>query len=396
MRHVVIAGAGFGGLRLARALRNQRDIFVTLINDSTDFRYTPALYRAATGFKMIGSKLPLDWLISDINNINLVINHVESINSKQKEIILADNTKIKYDTAVLSLGSITTYFNIEGLHEHSFGIKSPDEVIRLKNHIHKIMQQSQDSDCNYVIIGGGATGVELAAALGAYVKKVAKKHHTKHHRINVFLVEAESRILPYMSEKASKIATLKLHKLGIKILLDNKITKETINNLMVGNLTIPTHTVIWTAGTINNPFFENNSSQFKLNEQGKVIVNKQLKSNNDVFVIGDSASTKFGNLALTAILQANFVAKCLAGNDLKEYKQQTPIQIIPLGKKDALLQWNNVVMAGKIPHLIRQLADILGYADIMGLRRAISMKRMNCTTEESCTECNKTLDSSRI
>lgn len=389
MKQIVIAGAGFGGMRLVRALKKRKDIHVTLINDSPDFRYTPALYRAATGFKMIEGKLPLEWLLSDINNVSLVVGSVESIDADKKYFALAGGDIIPYDTAVISLGSVTTFFNIEGIHEHAFGIKSPSEIIELKKHIHESMQETNDIDKNYVIIGGGPTGVELATAFCGYIREVAKKHKTKHRNAKVVLVEAAPRVLPTMNESASKIALKKLRRLGVKILLNTKVTKETVNQLKTEDGIIPTHTVIWTAGAANNPFFENNSSQFKLNDRKKVIVNKHLKSSSNVFVIGDNAATKFSGLALTAVLQANYVAKLLKGRKTKGFKQFSPVQVVPVGKKSAILQWHHFVLGGYIAHTVRQIADILGYTDIMGLSRALDIARIKNNTEENCQTCSK-------
>jgi NADH:ubiquinone reductase (H+-translocating) len=132
MKKVVIIGGGFGGVRLARLLA-RKHAQVTLVNDSPDFRYSPALYRAATGKKMASARLPLDWMLLDAPSVNIKIDKAVSIDATKHEITLASGEKVlTYDYASFALGSITTYFNIEGLHEHAYGIKSADEIKRLR------------------------------------------------------------------------------------------------------------------------------------------------------------------------------------------------------------------------------------------------------------------------
>ena len=146
MKHVVIAGAGFAGVRLARKLRKQKNVTVTLINDSPDFRYCPSLYRAATGHKMGASRLSLEWMLLDTSNINFVVGKVSGIDSKNKSIKLSDGSEINYDFVVFALGSVTTYFNIEGLHKHSVGMKTTEEILELRQHVHDNIISDKEED----------------------------------------------------------------------------------------------------------------------------------------------------------------------------------------------------------------------------------------------------------
>lgn len=231
MKHIVIAGGGFAGARLARLLGKQKNIRITLINDSPDFRYSPALYRTVAGAKLGTARLPLEWMLLDTDNVNLQIGRVKSINIESKYIKLVDEQRVRYDYAVLALGAVTSYFGIEGLDRLSYGVKSFEEIAELRVHIHDKLSDKNKAEQNYVIAGAGPTGVEVAGAIGSYLNSISKKHKIKHPHINVYLVEAGPRVLPQLNEKASKIARKRLEKLGVKVLTDTFVKSETIRSL---------------------------------------------------------------------------------------------------------------------------------------------------------------------
>ncbi|MDO8265763.1 MAG: NAD(P)/FAD-dependent oxidoreductase [Candidatus Saccharibacteria bacterium] len=391
MKHIVIVGGGFAGVRLARKLKNKKETNVTLINDSPDFRYYPALYRAATGYKMGTARLPIEWMLLDASDVDLVVGHADSIDENKKKITLNNGDLIDYDYAVLALGSVTTYFNIEGVHEHSFGIKSVNEIIELRQHLHQKISSKESIESNYVIIGAGATGVELASALGGYLKRISRKHKFKNHKISIWLVEAAPRVMPQMSEHASKIVLKRLKKLGVNVQLNTVVEKETLHTLKTSTGTIKTHTVIWTAGTTVNDFYSKQGDTFNFDKRRKVIVNKRLQASEKVYVIGDNASLSSG-LALGAIQHANFVSKDILRriNNKKRlhFKVRKPIQVVPLGNNWAILQYGKLVLSGRLIGYIRKIADFMGYADIMGPIRALTIWTNGDKSEDQCRICH--------
>jgi NADH:ubiquinone reductase (H+-translocating) len=394
MKHVVILGGGFAGVRLARKLSKNKNINITLVNSSPDFKYCPALYRAATGHKIGTARLSLEWMLLDCARVDIVTDIVISCDPETKIVKLAGGRKIAYDFAVFALGSITTYFNIDGLHEHSFGVKSAEEVIELRNHLHEKILNSSDTEANYVVVGAGPTGVELAAALGNYVKQIAKKHSKTQNKISIWLVEAAPRVMPQMSEKASKVVYKRLLSQGVKILTDTMVKSETLHNLKTSTATIKTHTVIWTAGTTLNPFFTNGdqAKNFKLSKRGRVVVDKHLQAQKDVYVIGDNAATNFSGLAITAIRHADYVAKDLSrrisGRHRKPHIERKPIQVVPVGGRWAILQYGPLNISGLLISGLRRLADYVGYGDIMGYLRALTIWTNSERQEDACDICH--------
>lgn len=393
MKQIIIIGGGFAGIRTARRLRKQKDISITLVNDSPDFRYCPALYRAATGFKLGTARLPIEWMLLDSSNTNLLINKAVSIDVDKKQIGLADNSVLDYDFAVFALGSVTTYFNVEGLREHSYGIKTITEVDELRRHLHCKIDERSTIEENYVIVGAGPTGVETAGALGAYLERIARKHKTTKHHKKIWLVEAAPRILPQMSPRASQLAHKKLTKLGIKIEVSTQVTAESIKTLQTSSGPISTHTVVWTAGTTNNPFFGNNPTNFKINERHKVVVDKHLLAHPSVYVIGDNAATTFSGTAFTAIKHGNFTAKDIAARLNHRHRprkyESHPIQVVPVGVGWAILQYRSLVFSGRPISWIRKIADYIGYSDVVGYIKALTIWSNSEKLEEVCARCKR-------
>ncbi len=390
-KHIVIVGGGFGGIKLARELAGTPSLHITLISDRASFRYSPALYRTATGHRNKESSVPLKMLLENIPDLHLVIARATHIDRDKRVIKTAGGTSFAYDYAVLALGVVTSYFGIEGLERFSYGIKSADEVDKLRAHLHAELIDAQAFDKNYVIVGGGPTGVELSAALIHYLNRMAKRHHIKHHNIHIELIEAAPRLLPSADRRASTLARKRLRKLGVKVVTNCRVQGETKETLVANGKSIPSHTVIWTAGVTNSPFYTKNASQFRLDEHKKVLVDGYLRVDERTFVIGDNAATPYSGLALTAIHNAGYVAYYVKSNlrnkTIKPYKASPPISAIPIGPHYAVVQWRRYTFGGIIASLVRLFADLIGYTDIMGLKRAIRLWLRRYEYEEICPVC---------
>mgnify|MGYP000865232210 CR=1 FL=1 len=391
MKHVVIAGGGFAGVRLARKLRKEKNVQITLINESEDFRYSPALYRAATGFKVGTARIPLEWMLIDSDNVNVVCDKVAMIDPDHRKFTLTSGSEISYDYAVCALGMVTTYFNIDGIADHAFGVKSVQEILTLKQHIHDSLEGKRDKKQNYVVIGAGPTGIEVAATLGMYVQNVMKKHKIRDSHVEIYLVEAGPRILPQMNEHAGLKAEKELKKRGVKILTNTKVTAETNLSLHTSNGNIATHNVIWTAGAMNNPFFADNAGHFTVAERGKIKVNKHLQSHTNVYVAGDNAATQFSGLAYIAVRHGNFIAKDIKnrirGKKRKNYADPYPLQVVPVGRI-SLFQYRKFSIGGRLVNIVRRVADLVGYSDVLGPLKALTIwQNSEPLEDEWCNTC---------
>ncbi|MGH7157532.1 MAG: NAD(P)/FAD-dependent oxidoreductase [Candidatus Saccharimonadales bacterium] len=383
---ILVVGGGFGGLKTALELSGDSRCEVTLLSDHSHFRYYPALYNAATGGKMAGSRIRLKNFLGDAN-IKFVRAAAKKLDRQNKQIVTEGGQKLSYDKLVLALGSVTNYFGIKGLREHSFGIKSAEEVMRLREQLHGQFIENGCPDLNYVIVGGGPTGIELAGALPDYLKEVMQKHGVKDCKLSIKLVEAAPRLLPRSPKTISSAVLKRLKTLGVDVLLGHAVEGQTSDRLMVGGKPLMSHTVIWTAGVANHPFFAHNS--FRLADKGKVEVDDYLQAEQDIFVIGDNADTPYSGMAQTALHDGEFVAKTIkrqASEAMPEaYTPKKPITVIPVGPHWAAVEWGSRAFTGFTGWILRILADFVAFNDLTSVLRAgkqwlvtIGDEEMNC------------------
>lgn len=386
---VVIVGGGFGGVKAALELADDTRFHITLITDNTDFRYYPALYRTATGGKRMISSIPLTELFAD-KKIHLINDTVTSLDRAARTVTTKVNHTIGYEAVVLALGVRTNYFHIEGLPEFSYGIKTPEEALRLKAHLHQQMTDQKKLDLNYVVVGGGPTGIELAGVLPSYLRQIARQHGLPKKAIHVDLIEAAPRLVPRMPKDISRHLAKQLRRVGVRIYLNTAVQAQTADALMVNNKPIRSHTVIWTAGVANNPFFAEQG--FQLAKNSKVRVDQFLQNDPGVYVIGDNADTPYSGMAQTALYDGIFVAQNLMRLASKQnpvpYRAKKPIYVFPAGHHWAAVLWGNVRLYGRLGWMLRSVADLVAYHDyepwIMATKRWVALD----DDEETCHICS--------
>lgn len=379
---ITIVGGGFGGVKAALTLAKKKNARITLITDKPDFQYYPALYGTATGHSHLQAWISLGEIFADHDNIDVIIDSVVKLDKATKTLTAASGATYKYNKLILALGSVTTYFGIEGLDHYAYGIKSKEEITRLKEHLLEEFSQPDGADKNFLIVGAGPTGVELASALGTYLKHL-KKHYRQHQpRITISIIEAAPRVLPRMSEQASALVAARLKELGVHVELNKKVESETADSLLVSGKPIKSHTVIWTSGVANNPFFKANADQFELSPNGKVVVDAHLRSGHDVYVIGDNAFTQWSGLAQTALHDGIFAAKHILGQSNKKYVAKLPPVVVPVGENWAIFEYKKIRFGGRLGSIIRSAADFVGYSDILPFGQALGVWRAQKIKEE--------------
>ena len=370
---VVIVGGGFGGVRAALELAKEPFAEVTLVSDRPDFYYYPALYHTATGGSDSQSAIPLEQLF-DGKPIRYITATATGIDRPNKLLQLKDSKPIEYDKLIMSLGVVTNYFGIPGLKENSYGIKTVEEADRLKRHLHAQLIAQHEPDLNYVIVGGGPTGIELAGDIGTYLKEAMRQHHIPHRAIHIDLVEATPHLMPRMPKPVGRAIERRLRKLGVKLYLNSKVEGASGDELTVSGKPIRSHTIVWTAGVANNPFFA--ETGFTFSGRKKVLVDEFLRAegSKDIFVIGDNAETPYSGMAQTAVYDADFVVHNLRfeheGRPKLAYRPKEPVYITPVGHKWASVLWGDVHLHGKLGWLLRNAADLKAFFDIESLPKA--------------------------
>lgn len=386
---IVIIGGGFAGIKAALELHKDARFSVSLINSSTDFSFYGALYKTVTGGAKKISQIPLTEVFEQ-KRTKVIHDKAVHIDRAKRVVTTKAGHTLHYDALIIGIGVVTNYFGIKGLEDYSYGIKSISEAQDLKDHLHKQLVEDKKIDLNYVVVGAGPTGVELAGALPSYIHKIAEKHDIHgRHTVHVDIIEAAPRVLPRMPKDISRRVTKQLRSLGIKIMLKTAVQAQTADALMVGGKPIRSHTVIWTAGMTNNPFFKKND--FQLSQAGKVRVDQYLQAEPGIYVIGDNADTPYSGMAQTALLDGHYVASNLIrvadGKDPVPYKPKKPIYVMPAGPHWAAVLWGNIRIYGRVGWWLRRMADLIAYHDYEPLPSAVSRFLAEDTSEESCPTC---------
>ncbi len=393
-QEVLIVGGGFGGVKSALELAEHPGFHVTLVANKPFFEYYPMMYHTATGGSKVVSTIPLGEIFSG-KRIDIVIDTAVKLNRTAKKLTLKSGGKLEYDILILALGTVTNYFNIPGMAEYSFGIKSLHDAEELKAHLHRQLLDKREPDSNYIIIGGGPTGIELAGALPAYLKYLMKQHGIKTRRkLHIDLVEAAPRLMPRMPESVSRSLARRLKKLGVKLYFGRPVQAESADTLLLDGKPVRTHTIIWTAGIANNPFFAKNN--FILSENGRVQVDQLLQAWPGIFVIGDNADTKYSGMAQTALHDAMFIARNLkrhaAGKAPYAYKPKKPVYITPVGKGWAMVVWGKLHIYGRLAWWLRKAADWIGYRDVEPWWKATDRLLADREREDNCLVCATRVD----
>ncbi len=341
---VVIVGAGFGGLRAARALAKAH-VHVTLIDRNNYHLFQPLLYQVATaGLSADEIAYPIRGILRKQKNLTFIMSEVKSLNLKESEIITAQAT-ISYDYLILAVGSETNFFNNADLQQHSFGLKNLQEAQSIRNHIlnqfEKAVMETDETlrgaMLTFVIAGGGPTGVEMAGAIAELVRVMQKDYPGLDHReIQVVLLEAMDRLLAHLTPDSST-ATLKA--------LANKDVQVRLNTLVESydgwviqlseNQQIPSNTLIWAAG-VQAANLVRELSQEKLPQNRiKVLPTLQIPQDERVFLIGDAAYLPDQNgqalpmVAPVAMQQADLAVKNLIS--IIQSKPLLPFQYTDMG-----------------------------------------------------------------
>lgn len=400
-RKIVIVGGGFGGIRAALDLASEKlhDTKIILISDKKHFEYSPALYRVVSGRSPLGVCMMLQEIFErkDVEVLTDTLTHVDL---KEKTIEGSSGSSYSFDSLVLALGSETTYFDIPGLQELSFGFKSINDALRLKQHLHYLFEaykkagtQEAVKAAHIIVVGGGATGVELASELAHYTRALAKKHALAPSLITIDLIEAASRLAPHLPPDMSQVIHGRLHGLGINVFLNRTVIKKETEEVFLKDMEMKTKTVIWAAGVKPHHLYREIAG-LTLDEKGRVLVDAHLRAQglSNIFIVGDAASTLYAGMAQSAIHGGRFVARMIArimrGEKLIPYIPQKPAHAIPLGPGWAAALVGPIRLYGKAGWLVRNAADFRFFLSVMPTSKALHMYQSGRTICESCGVCS--------
>jgi NADH dehydrogenase len=381
--HVVVVGGGFGGVKTALELSKRQIGKITLISDESYFLHHATLYATATGKDFAESLIPLNVIFANHPNVEIIKDRVTRLDSRRR-LISSDKKDYHYDKLVLALGSVTTFFGIQGMQEHAYGIKTLDEVRKFHDHIHQeVVEKKLDKE--YFVIGAGPTGIELAGALHEYLRSLKSIYRLKNARSTVTLVEAAPQIVPRMSKTAANKVSAALKKQGIKVLTNHKVGALEDDAITIDGKKRPTTTAVWTSGVANNGFFKNNADQFNLAPNGRVNVNPFLEATKDIYVVGDNNTVKYSGMAWPALKQATHVAKNITRlatkRDQKAFRPRPVPTGLPVGEDWGYVEWYGIYVAGRSGAIVRRWMELYGYAQLVPYKTALAVWRAHNISE---------------
>jgi NADH:ubiquinone reductase (H+-translocating) len=336
---VVIVGAGFGGLRLARLLNNKPGFEVILIDKYNYHQFQPLFYQVATAaLDASNISFPLRKAFQNSKNVHIRMEEVRQVLPAEKRII-TEVESISYDVLVIATGADTNFFGNDKVAANAFPMKATVEAIQLR---HRLIQNFEDALIakdeesrkrlmNIVIAGGGPTGVELAGALAEMKKYVLPKDYPEldFTQMNIIIVDGGERLIGGMSEKSSADALRYLHKLGVEVRLNTLVKDYDGYTVILGNdSTIATEMVIWAAGIKGNVPAGIDKELTVRGNRIKVDRENQVVGLDSVYAIGDLAYMEtplypkgHPQVASVAIQQATVLADNLKRIERKSKKQ---------------------------------------------------------------------------
>lgn len=358
-KRIVIVGAGFGGLKLARNLVNT-DYQVVLLDKNNYHQFQPLFYQVATaGLEPSAISFPLRKVFQKFTNIHIRIAEVKSVNPEASQ-IETDLGSINYDYLVLGLGCNTNYFGMQNIAQHAIPMKSVSEALYLRNFIlqnlEKALEETNPDEkqklMNVVIAGGGPTGVEIAGTLAEMKKNILPKDYPEldFSSMHIYLLEGSAKTLGVMSEISSKKSREYLDKLGVIVKTETRVLDFDGENVTTDKLEpICTKTLIWAAGVSPNKIEGLASEWFVRGNRLKVDAFNQVEGSKNIFAIGDMASQaeeKYPNghpqLAQPAMQQGENLAKNfkykLENKPLKPFKYNDLGSMATVGRNLAVVE----------------------------------------------------------
>lgn len=293
-KRVVIIGGGFGGLALANKL-DKKQFQVILIDKNNYHQFQPLLYQVATAGLESGSiSFPFRSHFRRQPEVHFRLTEVISVCPEQNS-LQTTLGPISYDYMVIANGTTTNFFGNQSLEKAAYPMKTLEEALELRNAILGNIETAlttadptqKQSYLNIVIVGGGATGVEIAGAIAEMKRYVIPSdYHLEPTMMNIYLIEGTSKVLGVMSSKSSLNARRFLEKLGVTVITDTKVTDYTNHTVMLDNgKTIPSHTLIWVSGVIANKLagLEN----ITIGRGARIAVDPFNNIQNNIYAIGD-------------------------------------------------------------------------------------------------------------
>lgn len=368
---VVIIGGGFGGLQAAKAL-GRKNVDVALIDKKNHHTFQPLLYQVATAVLSPGEiASPIRRILHRYENVQVVLGEVVGIDAEKKQVKLSDDSEMPFDYLIVAAGARHSYFGHDDWEDDAPGLKTVEDALEIRRRVLLAFELAEREayltgvrkHLSFVVIGGGATGVEVAGAIAGIARTALAGDFnlidTK--RALVMLFEGGDRILNTFDPKLSEHAKKDLEDLGVEVYLNSFVTDVEAGRIKVGEKWIDCDVAVWATGVAASPL----GKQFgvETDRAGRVLVNKDLSvgEHKNVFVIGDMASLKQENgqpipgVAPAAMQMADATAanilRDLKGEPRKDFKYFDKGSMATIGRNKAIVEAGRFKLTGFIAWL---------------------------------------------
>lgn len=379
--HVVVVGAGFGGLACAQQLRKQRGLRVTVIDRTTYHLFAPLLYQVATAG--LGSDDIARPIRLQLPGVDFIHGSVVDVDTQRKRVRLADGREVSYDDLVLAVGSVGSDFGVPGVAEYALQMKNLDQARAIRTRLLSMYENvaqgmAKSSDLNVVVIGGGPTGVELTGAIAEMQRGMRRQYPQLHAQASVTLVEGAPRLLTMFTEKSSASALRALERLGANVRLNTGVAAVEPRGVRLADGSVrPAGTVIWAAGVRIEPGWERLGIT---DRQGRVTPDATLQLVPGVWVVGDMAHVDENGHTLPMVAPvamqggrhvARQIVRQLDGEPLQPFHFKDKGQMATIGRNRAVAEIPPNIRISGFPAWVAWLGLHIAY--LMGGRNRVSV-----------------------
>lgn len=369
-KKIVIIGGGFGGLTLAKKLKNT-DYQITLIDKSNHHLFQPLLYQVAAAALSPGDiAVPIRSEFSNQPNIKIILGEVTKIDRTQKRVFVSQDV-YEYDFLVVAAGNRHSYFGNDNWEKFAPGLKTVSDALKIRERMLLAFEKAEltktenekQKEMTFVIVGGGPTGVEVAGAFAEIAKETLLKDFRNINTADtrIILVEGADRILQTFDKKLSNKARKSLENLGVEVRVNSMVKEVNEKGVIIGAELIEASNIIWAAGNKVAPVVATLDAE--TNRAGQVIVESDctIPGDPNVFVIGDAAlfledGKPLPGVAPVAMQQGKYVAKILKKRIPKKmrkpFKYFDKGNLATIGRAKAILQIGDIKISGFVAWLV--------------------------------------------
>jgi NADH:ubiquinone reductase (H+-translocating) len=388
--HVVVVGAGFGGLETVYRLAGT-PVRITLIDRRNHHLFQPLLYQVATA-SLATSEIawPIRYLLHDRPEVTTLFASVSSVDAANRRVLLEDGGEVSYETLVLATGARHAYFGHDEWEQFAPGLKTLEDATTLRRHILVAFERAErETDperraarLTFVIIGAGPTGVELAGTIAELAQHTLPGdfRNIDTRKARVVLIEAGPRVLAGFADDLSAYAQRSLESIGVEVALSQPVTECTRDGVVYGGKTLNAKTIIWAAGVRASRAAEWLAAPADRAGRLQVEPDLTVPDHPDIFAIGDTVTINAWDgkpvpgIAPAAKQEGRYVAKAirarLRGEKIGPFRYSHSGSLAQIGKRKAVIDFGRIKLRGAVAWWIWGIAHIYF---LIGLRHRLSV-----------------------